>query len=733
VIDNIHIAYYNGRTNRLCSGGAEIYEWGGDEESGLDGSVCEYADVLDEIARQSVVDGVILKRDISLGKDFGDVRYHRLFSIPEMDEQGSVTGAFLIDCDVTGWRTAEKRVSQLTKISLEHSRHSAVLLFDVDNTGVVLNAQSTDSSLQIILNAFVIGRKMGQLLPPDAANTYLGALDEADVEGSCAGRKVYMQFPDGERCYELFVAKKNSSLNSVACFSVLVRDVTKPDYSAAGALRDHDEVSNVLVDNAPDPVMRYDNGGECVYANHSATSMLQIDDLNSDSISEPCMADSGDDRRVLSVWQVLKTGESNECETSHISAEGKLHVYQNRFIPLFGGGEDVTGVLSVSRDVSAFKETLDSLHENESALAMRERELRTLTENSPDCIVRFDTQGRFVYVNRVFEKWTGVSRNRALGRVPLQIVGLSIGELLHNAVLESVKTGCRDEFEHVLELPSGEEIWCHVNVIPEYDKEGKLVYVQLSARDVSMLKNAEHGIRESREQLRKLSTRRELENEFSRKHVAWEIYDKLGQHLMMLRMKLSAINLAIDMSDKKSVMDMLSDMLSLTDSSIAVVRSVSHELCPVTLDLGIEIPLDWLADKYTNQAGMECVSHVAIPPDFKMCKMAAIEIFRVAEQAVNNAAVHSKARHLTIRLVPLRDSFLLEISDDGIGFDLDAQWGNGLGLLDMRERAHRLKGELVVLSQIGGGTVVEMLVPAEMLAEGGFEDGRNQLKSVYAS
>jgi signal transduction histidine kinase len=86
-------------------------------------------------------------------------------------------------------------------------------------------------------------------------------------------------------------------------------------------------------------------------------------------------------------------------------------------------------------------------------------------------------------------------------------------------------------------------------------------------------------------------------------------------------------------------------------------------------------------------------------------------LYRIAQEALNNAAKHARARHVEVSLrMHELDSICFSIRDDGIGFPADAH-GNGLGMKTMRERAESLGGTLRIETAPGAGTTVEVLIP----------------------
>jgi signal transduction histidine kinase len=87
-------------------------------------------------------------------------------------------------------------------------------------------------------------------------------------------------------------------------------------------------------------------------------------------------------------------------------------------------------------------------------------------------------------------------------------------------------------------------------------------------------------------------------------------------------------------------------------------------------------------------------------------------VYRIAQEAVRNAARHSGAGRVAVRLSTQDSALLLEVEDDGTGFDPGAEFAGRLGLTSMRERAAALGGRLDILSVPGRGTIVQAHIPA---------------------
>jgi NarL family two-component system sensor histidine kinase LiaS len=89
-------------------------------------------------------------------------------------------------------------------------------------------------------------------------------------------------------------------------------------------------------------------------------------------------------------------------------------------------------------------------------------------------------------------------------------------------------------------------------------------------------------------------------------------------------------------------------------------------------------------------------------------------LFRIVQEALHNALKHSRAQIVSVDLRGEPEGLALTIIDDGVGFDVEAAWGRGLGLLSVRERVEAIGGTLEINSTFGAGTRLHVRVPASL-------------------
>jgi signal transduction histidine kinase len=129
-------------------------------------------------------------------------------------------------------------------------------------------------------------------------------------------------------------------------------------------------------------------------------------------------------------------------------------------------------------------------------------------------------------------------------------------------------------------------------------------------------------------------------------------------------------------------------------------------------DLGLAAALEWLGRQTGDQTTIDVhVSTVEIEPALPAHVAAAV--YRVAQEAIRNAVRHSQAKHLDVRLRHEGPNVVLEITDDGAGFDVQVAEARrpGMGLFSMRERMALVNGSLTVRSRPGDGATIQATVP----------------------
>lgn len=351
----------------------------------------------------------------------------------------------------------------------------------------------------------------------------------------------------------------------------------------------------------------------------------------------------------------------------------------------------------------------------EKALRESEQQFRTLTENSPNIIMRYDRNCRHIYVNPAYERNTGIPYDKATGATPVEQwptadTSMSADEYmtaLHQVITSGIATNVLVEWS----LPVSGELTSHdIHIVPEYGADGEISGALAIGHSVTALKRIERKLQDSHALLRDLTRHREAAREEERRHIARELHDELGQQLMALRLNVNLLNLRFG-KQEPLLREAINALLQLVDNTIQVTRNVSSALRPAILNMGIVPALEWLAQEFSRHTGIACELQ-AMQSDICTQEDQAIALFRIAQETLTNAARHAQASHVQITFGREPDAYLLAVEDNGIGFDTKLpRKQQSYGLVGLHERALTVGGELTVSSTPGSGTVVRIRIP----------------------
>ena len=218
-----------------------------------------------------------------------------------------------------------------------------------------------------------------------------------------------------------------------------------------------------------------------------------------------------------------------------------------------------------------------------------------------------------------------------------------------------------------------------------------------------------------RRQMRDLYMRLARVEDDERRALHAELHDQVGANLAALRLELDVTASLLSRNDAPSVERHLGGARAVAAETMAMARDLMAGLRPPALDdFGLVAALRTLAESHSSRLNLQIdvTGNDVIPRPGRLVE---ISLFRIAHEAVMNAARHASATRVAVAIAERDSRVILTVSDDGVGFDLDAagtdqdHWG----LKNMRERAHSIGGTLHVETAPGAGTRVTAEVPCE--------------------
>lgn len=244
---------------------------------------------------------------------------------------------------------------------------------------------------------------------------------------------------------------------------------------------------------------------------------------------------------------------------------------------------------------------------------------------------------------------------------------------------------------------------------PVADDLGRVARVAVFRRDVTARQTAAAALASSREELRRLARAREEAVEAERARIAREVHDDLGQSLTVLGIELAWLGGRLR---SKAARERAAEARRLVAEVTDRVRRIASELRPPLLDSGgLAAAVDWHAHDICRRVGLDCAVDVAALESSTATTGAEARtaLYRAIQEALTNVARHAGARRVEIRARRDRGSLVLEVADDGRGFDPAAPT-RGLGLVGMRERVGHLGGRLEIGSSPAGTLLRIVLV-----------------------
>jgi signal transduction histidine kinase len=321
-------------------------------------------------------------------------------------------------------------------------------------------------------------------------------------------------------------------------------------------------------------------------------------------------------------------------------------------------------------------------------------------------------------------------------------------EVIFNA-LKKRTTGSDVRFR--IQSKDGETRWAAVSWQPIYDEPGECMGFRSSVQDISRRKQAEDAIQEayadlenrvrertadleeanvrlrkeiaerrqsekalrrSKEELGRMSSRLLTAQEEERKKISRDLHDGIGQTLSALKFGMERSANQFAEGDVDGGAQSLEAAVPIVGQAIEEVRRTQRGLRPPVLDdLGILPTISWFCRECGEMyAGIRIEKQVGIGEE-QVPTALKIVLFRVLQEAVNNAAKHAAAGVVRVSLTGGKGKIELKVQDDGRGFCAPDGYGNGsagpgLGLKSMRERVELSGGSFSIQSHGGKGTTV---------------------------
>ncbi len=376
------------------------------------------------------------------------------------------------------------------------------------------------------------------------------------------------------------------------------------------------------------------------------------------------------------------------------------------------------GKLDVKEDSKIAIEVLDDEIKGyrpvEQALVAEHIFRKTIEESIGVGIAGFDSNWKQIYANRIFCDMVGWSAAEMMNApFPQPYLVQTSEKVTAPRLIDLIDSSVSSPkgIEYQFQRKNGTRFWVliHSNVLS--DSGGESIGQLISIAEIDDLKKAEDA-------LRRLSTRLIDAQERERRLVAQDLHDSIGGRLAGIKYGLEKMAAQKDAKDTKTT-SALNDLIAVVRSTLEETQRITKYLHPsIVDDLGLLAAVRGYCREF-----QQLYPHIAVDLKQELNEAGLpdslkILTYRVLQEALNNAAKHSRSKNVSIALFHHADRLELTVADDGKGFDEKSVSNaggsaSGMGLQGMRERAELFGGTFRLESGIGRGTRIFVAWPID--------------------
>lgn len=395
----------------------------------------------------------------------------------------------------------------------------------------------------------------------------------------------------------------------------------------------------------------------------------------------------------------IETNGTGTVNTKWRRADGVMIDVMLSSAPVLVSGE-APAVTFTAVDMTDYYATTEALRESEA-------NHRRIVETAIEGIWAVNADGTTGYVNDEMARMLGYTANDMIGR-PVADFLTHEAQLDQLARMDNRRAGQSGRYERMYRHADGSDVHCMISAAPIIGDDGEFHGAFAMITDITDRRQAEEALRESHERLQTLSRQLVSIQEAERRNIGRELHDQIGGAL-------TALSIAIKMSQLLPQSNTANANLAeeLVGDLTTRIREISLDLRPPMLDdLGLVPALLWYFQRYSMQTNVQ-VDFRHTGAERRYSPEVETAAFRIAQEALTNAARHADVGEITVRLFADDRELHLQVEDEGIGFDIAAVMAecDTSGLTGMHERASLLGGKLMVESSPGEGTSLTATLP----------------------
>jgi PAS domain S-box-containing protein len=385
----------------------------------------------------------------------------------------------------------------------------------------------------------------------------------------------------------------------------------------------------------------------------------------------------------------------------HAVYELNGRIYDARYGPLKGEHDEILGVISAAMDITERRRTEQAIFENEARF-------RAIFEQTDAGIKLVAPDGRILDSNPALREMLGYSAEE-ISQLKYEELTYPDDREANLAMFKELVEGTRESYrmEKRYLCKNGSVLWGLVTASIVRDQSGSPRYLIMIIENITDRKEIEAELEEVR---RRLMDSQEME----RLHLAQDLHDGPVQDLYGVTYQLESLRDHFDTDQSSEAIEAAQILLR---KAIRSLREICGDLRPPALaPFGLEKAIRSHADKFRQEYPQIRLNLDLFPDGQLLPEAVRLALFRIYQQMLMNVVRHANASQAWVRFALQDDQAILEIEDNGVGFEVPSRWidlvrEGHLGLAGAAERAEAIGGGLVVESTPGQGTSIQVWAP----------------------
>lgn len=455
-------------------------------------------------------------------------------------------------------------------------------------------------------------------------------------------------------------------------------------------LREQQQVLDVSLNNIHAAVITTDRDGKIKFYNRSAETLLRIPRGEKigeyvDSLDFTLVCKDLDPKKLSLLLPPDRASGTWVC-TLH-SGSGEEGVPVELSVQVFSNEQGaVLGYVYVLRDIR------EEIKYNEV-----QARLASIVEYSDDAVISLALDGTILSWNNTAARMFGYTSDDVVGKNFSILTPAFLPENFPGLLENMIAGSHQDSFETIRERKDGSTLHVSIMLSPIRGQDGSLNGISVVARDITEKRNLEASILEITEK--------------ERIRIGQDLHDSLGQHLTGVLLNMKILEKAISKNGSEENLPEARKISSLVKDAIQITRDLAKNLAPPIIESeGFREALKSLANSVEEIYRIDVTLRLDQGQDEPDTGVA-LQLYRIAQEAVNNAVKHSGASNITIELVMEPRELYLAVTDNGCGLKRTSSGGMGISI--MNYRADMINGTLSLTHSPDGGTRVSCRIPLQ--------------------